>query len=25
VDDLKEAIMRIARFLDQYRKQHGTK
>ena len=25
VDDLKEAITRIARFLDQYRKQQGTK
>jgi alanine-synthesizing transaminase len=25
VDDLKEAITRVARFLDQYRKQHGKK
>jgi alanine-synthesizing transaminase len=25
VDDLKEAMTRVARFLDQYRKQHGTK
>jgi alanine-synthesizing transaminase len=24
VDDLKEAMTRVARFLDQYRKQHGT-
>jgi alanine-synthesizing transaminase len=25
VDDLKEAITRIGRFLEQYRKKHGTK
>jgi hypothetical protein len=24
VDDLKEAITRIGRFLEQYRKKHGT-